>query len=661
MPHYTDYLYSNTEAYNAKRLFSPKVEVFIKSKDENDDFSISEALGTGENYDLVNQKPTGLKSVEFSLNEGFDSGTCTINLYDRNREYANLLYNFDEGEPIEVEETTEIVTTTTTVNTPTTSNTSSKYEPDPSYTKRERAWLDMIAWAEGTFEYNEQNGYNIIFTFKTFSSYKDHPRIRIRSGSLVSSAAGRYQFLDTTWDDFARRFGYKSFQPKNQDDAALRYTADGHPLSTIRNSNARTDVNAGRIETAINKCNGIWASFPGSPYGQPVKTMAQMLRFYESRYDYYCNVNSAQTTAKESVTQTPITIKKVKDSLRNRLVGAVIYITITLDRPTAVNPVSVTYVFIETGMGYDSGSSEVIIYGKASSFPFNQKILNTAYTNLSLFDLFKRFTDRQGLTLEMEDDGIEYEYFPVIGKTLWKALVEEARRRGYFVTFKRNDVDGLQDFIGSNLSVFLPASANQDTDVYEIVHGFNAPNNLQFDYRIEETNETVYDEKNRTNKIEAAAEINPLTGTYEDKAITKVFTNFPEEQEPDTEDKTLDGTSMGGNEPVYKDQDRDSQLQVDALNRANLVRLNGITMTCRMPMDENLIKLLPNNYVQTSGYEVVRNTSAPERRRNIEDPGVKSGLNRIFVINGIRHSISAEGFETSIDAKSPIKSQYKLF
>jgi hypothetical protein len=39
-------------------------------------------------------------------------------------------------------------------------------------------------------------------------------------------------------------------------------------------------VLAGRIEQAIARCNREWASLPGSPYGQPVRTMAQALATY---------------------------------------------------------------------------------------------------------------------------------------------------------------------------------------------------------------------------------------------------------------------------------------------------------------------------------------------------------------------------------------------
>ncbi|MEM8723806.1 MAG: hypothetical protein AAGE84_31775 [Cyanobacteria bacterium P01_G01_bin.39] len=71
-------------------------------------------------------------------------------------------------------------------------------------TPRRLAILDLIAYAEGTDREigNTKKGYNIIYSFKTFSDFSDHPRRVVCSNGLCSSAAGRYQFLNTTRYDF---------------------------------------------------------------------------------------------------------------------------------------------------------------------------------------------------------------------------------------------------------------------------------------------------------------------------------------------------------------------------------------------------------------------------------------------------------------------------
>ena len=66
--------------------------------------------------------------------------------------------------------------------------------------KNARALLNAIAEAEGTSKYANQ-GYNTQYTGKQFSDLQGgHPREILGDSSLRSDAAGRYQFLSTTWD-----------------------------------------------------------------------------------------------------------------------------------------------------------------------------------------------------------------------------------------------------------------------------------------------------------------------------------------------------------------------------------------------------------------------------------------------------------------------------
>ena len=50
---------------------------------------------------------------------------------------------------------------------------------------------------------------------------------------------------------------------------------------------ALEDVRAGRFDAAVAKCAREWASLPGSPYGQPVKTIAQVRPVYENNGGVY--------------------------------------------------------------------------------------------------------------------------------------------------------------------------------------------------------------------------------------------------------------------------------------------------------------------------------------------------------------------------------------
>ncbi len=119
--------------------------------------------------------------------------------------------------------------------------------------RRVKAFLDTIAAAEGTAS---PDGYRTQYTGTKFVSFQDHPR-EMRCGrrygkKLCSDAAGRYQFLSTTWDRFSKKFGVRDFSPENQDLMAIEL---------IREKGALEDIEAGRLESAVRKLAYIWPSF----------------------------------------------------------------------------------------------------------------------------------------------------------------------------------------------------------------------------------------------------------------------------------------------------------------------------------------------------------------------------------------------------------------
>jgi len=118
-----------------------------------------------------------------------------------------------------------------------------------------KALLDAIAGSESS-------GYNSRYPSKAFSGYDDHPRIdeRILSGpnkGLTSNAAGRYQFLSTTWDQY-KRPGAK-FTPEEQDIAAYRLAIAAYGygeqglLKALREDPTKV----------ANKLSKTWTSLPG--------------------------------------------------------------------------------------------------------------------------------------------------------------------------------------------------------------------------------------------------------------------------------------------------------------------------------------------------------------------------------------------------------------
>lgn len=136
--------------------------------------------------------------------------------------------------------------------------------------KNIQAFLKVIRFSEGT---DGPDGYRTMFggtrkKHRLFDNdFKDHPRIPQRAAGLTSTAAGAYQFLSTTWDELAHKLDLKDFSPDNQDYACCQLISD---------NNALNDVWNGKFDVAIQKLNKVWASFPGSPYGQPTHTLTEL-------------------------------------------------------------------------------------------------------------------------------------------------------------------------------------------------------------------------------------------------------------------------------------------------------------------------------------------------------------------------------------------------
>lgn len=128
-----------------------------------------------------------------------------------------------------------------------------------------RALLDTIAGPE-----SGASGYNARYPGGTFDNgFADHPRIRsvISNGpdaGRTSDAAGRYQFLSSTWDAEARKLGLKSFSPANQDAAAWDLAQTTYQEKTGRDLSA--DLRSGDPKTIAgvsSALRGQWASLPG--------------------------------------------------------------------------------------------------------------------------------------------------------------------------------------------------------------------------------------------------------------------------------------------------------------------------------------------------------------------------------------------------------------
>ncbi|MBK6786390.1 MAG: glycoside hydrolase family 104 protein [Betaproteobacteria bacterium] len=142
-----------------------------------------------------------------------------------------------------------------------------------------KAFLRVIRAGEGT---PDEDGYRRHFGGELFTDFSAHPKRSITKmlgdKPITSTAAGAYQFLSRTWSECQAALNLPDFSPASQDLAAV---------FLIARRKALEHVLAGRLEQAIAACAQEWASLPGSPYGQPTKTLAQCHAVYKQHGGTY--------------------------------------------------------------------------------------------------------------------------------------------------------------------------------------------------------------------------------------------------------------------------------------------------------------------------------------------------------------------------------------
>ncbi|EPN0730694.1 glycoside hydrolase family 24 protein [Yersinia enterocolitica] len=127
-----------------------------------------------------------------------------------------------------------------------------------------RQYLEVLSKAEGTASY-ANSGYNTMFGGDQFYDNSDHPRqlkdfTQTDGTKNKTSAAGRYQFTSSSWDDAAKALNLTDFSPRSQDLAALFLIQRAGQLENVTNGN---------FADATSGLGGVWASLPSSNYAQP--------------------------------------------------------------------------------------------------------------------------------------------------------------------------------------------------------------------------------------------------------------------------------------------------------------------------------------------------------------------------------------------------------
>ena len=138
------------------------------------------------------------------------------------------------------------------------------------------AFLDMIAHSEiGTaLLAKSDDGYNVLVGSTPeqpllFHSYAAHPNVL--NSALDSTAAGRYQLLHRWWVAYQAQLHLPDFSPISQDLVALQQ---------IHERGAMPMIDGGDFMHAVARCSNLWASLPGSQYGQHTNQIADLRSAY---------------------------------------------------------------------------------------------------------------------------------------------------------------------------------------------------------------------------------------------------------------------------------------------------------------------------------------------------------------------------------------------
>ena len=150
--------------------------------------------------------------------------------------------------------------------------TAHRYEVTPA----RRALLNTIRYAEGTWRGGKALGYRTLYGGGLFGDLSRHPN-KVIVMRYASAAAGAYQFIPSTWSAVSNELKLASFEPQNQDQAALHL---------IRRRGVLDEIDTrGLTSFAISRLSPEWASFPNkagvSAYGQPAKSQGDLANFYK--------------------------------------------------------------------------------------------------------------------------------------------------------------------------------------------------------------------------------------------------------------------------------------------------------------------------------------------------------------------------------------------
>ena len=240
-------------------------------------------------------------------------------------------------------------------------------------------WLDLIAYAEGTDRDRKGEGYDMMFGRRRFTDSRRHPNVVIKTPTFPrgSAAAGRYQFMPSTFQEVAAKRGLKDFGPLSQDLAALELIERAGVNPYVEKPS----------RSSIPKLARIWASLPTqegkSYYNQPVKSFQELEKFLGSTQARAVASNQTASTGIDAKTPPKFNFQEALNNVLQK------FAVQSLGSPSAeFTPEVQRYLAVASDV--DAGDSDVVEDYETKAL---QSMLNDGGASTGAFGLLKDVLD----------------------------------------------------------------------------------------------------------------------------------------------------------------------------------------------------------------------------------------------------------------------------
>jgi murein DD-endopeptidase MepM/ murein hydrolase activator NlpD len=271
--------------------------------------------------------------------------------------------------------------------------------------------------------------------------------------------------------------------------------------------------------------------------------------------------------------------------------------------------------FIHTGLSYDHSTRIFSFSGQASTWSMTQRIKNNGFTNVTFKQIATKITKSYNLQLEMEDDGVVYEYFPQRGISDYKTLVTEAKRLGYTV-----------NTVGNKLIIKKQESSIASKDTFKLIYGANAGTKFTISHNA--SSDGSGGARSSTPGANATTgelkyDFNPDTGNIEQ--IRK------EDNTANKDSNATTGSAISEPKPkIYKNNNPTS-------DKENSLRVKGILANAEFPTTPESLFLTPDTPFKTEGFSKT--------------------IDRYWVVDSVKHTYDLGTSYTSVSLYSPLKNK----